>query len=240
MATTILRMAERPTNLRWLHVLALPLCLLSVSTSAQGPARGPAPVRVDLSPSARLEADWTLDGNGAWAIRDGLLALDKAGVAGGPVRRPSALAILRVTPLTDATIDVELRSTAALPDKTPRRDALVIVGYQSPTRFYYVHISAARDAVHNGIFLVADADRRRIDTLSDRPILKDTAWRRIRVVRAPESGRLDVYADGDPQPIMRASDTTLTSGRVGVGSFDDTAEFRSIQVAGRAARGVDD
>jgi hypothetical protein len=214
--------------------------LLGASLLAQGSARGPAPIRVDLSSPARLDADWTLDGTGLWAIRDGLLALEKAGVPAGAIRRPSALAILRVTPLTDVTLDLELRSTAALPDRTPRRDALVIVGYQSPTRFYYVHISAARDAVHNGIFLVADADRRRIDTRSDRTVLQDAAWRRIRVVRAPETGRLEVYADGDADPIMRAVDTTLMSGRVGVGSFDDTAEFRSIRVAARAARGVDD
>ncbi len=67
------------------------------------------------------------------------------------------------------TLRVELRSTAAMPKVTPRRDVLLVVGYQSPTRFYYVHISSAGDAVHNGIFLVDNADRRRIDERSRWP-----------------------------------------------------------------------
>ena len=41
------------------------------------------------------------------------------------------------------------------------RDVQLILGYQSPTQFYYVHLSAKTDAVHNGIFLVNNADRRR-------------------------------------------------------------------------------
>jgi hypothetical protein len=214
---------------------------LAASANAQTPAAsGPKPLVVDLSSPARLESDWTLDGSGVWAIRGGMLVLDKAGTPAGPIRRPSALAILRATPLRDLTVDLELRSTAPPIEQVPRRDALVIVGYESPTRFYYVHISAARDAVHNGIFLVDGADRRRIDTQSDKAILVDAAWHRVRVVREPASGRLDVYADDQLTPIMSARDPTIASGQVGVGSFDDTAEFRSLRVAGRAATGARD
>jgi hypothetical protein len=198
-----------------------------------GAKPGPGPIAVDLAAPGALERDWTLDGNGVWAAGAGVLALRKAGVPGGSIRRPAALAILRATPLADLTLDLDVRSTAPLPDQTPRRDALVIVGYESPTRFYYVHISASRDAVHNGIFLVADADRRRIDTLSDKAILVDAAWHHVRVVREASSGRLDVYVDGGAQPIMSAVDRTIASGRVGVGSFDDTAEFRAIRLQGR-------
>ncbi len=201
------------------------------------PVRGPQPLVVDLSAPARLETDWTLDGSGVWAIRGGLLALEKAGTPSGPIRRPSALAVLRATPLRDLTVDLELRSTAPPVEQVPRRDALVIVGYESPTRFYYVHISAARDAVHNGIFLVADADRKRIDTQSERAILVDAAWHRVRVVREAASGRIEVFADDQAAPIMSARDTTIASGRVGVGSFDDTAEFRALRIEGRAATG---
>jgi hypothetical protein len=228
-------------------VLAVAFCLSpSLRLRGEGrqpqnaPARGPQPLVVDFSSPARLERDWTLDGSGVWAIRDGVLALEKAGTPAGPIRRPSALAILRATPLRDLTVDLELRSTAPPVEQVPRRDALVIVGYESPTRFYYVHISAARDAVHNGIFLVDGADRRRIDTQSETSILVDAAWHRVRVVREATSGRLDVYADNLAAPIMSARDTTIPSGRVGVGSFDDTAEFREVRVEGRAATGARD
>jgi len=58
---------------------------------------------------------------------------------------------------------------------------------------------------------------------------------RARLVRSPASGRLEVYFGDRADPIMIATDTTLDRGRVGVGSFDDTAEFRRIQVRGEAA-----
>jgi hypothetical protein len=221
-------------------VVALSLPLPEGRQASNAPTRGPAPLVVDLSSPARLEADWTLDGSGIWAMRGGVLALEKAGTPAGPIRRPSALAVLRATPMRDLTFDLELRSTAPPVEQVPRRDALVIIGYESPTRFYYVHISAARDAVHNGIFLVDGADRRRIDTQSEKAILVDVAWHRVRVIREAATGRLDVYADDQPAPLMSARDTTIASGRVGVGSFDDTAEFRALRVDARAATGVRD
>jgi hypothetical protein len=195
---------------------------------AQSATARVAPTLADGS----LDRDWELDGTGAWALRDGVLSLVTAGKPGGAIRRPAALAVVRGPDLTETTLEVELRSTAALPPQTPRRDVLLVVGYQSPTRFYYVHISAVRDDVHNGIFVVNDADRRRIDTESAIAPLVDQAWHRARLVRTPATGRIEVYVDARATPIMVATDTTLTYGRAGVGSFDDTAEFRTVVVSG--------
>jgi len=47
-----------------------------------------------------------------------------------------------------------------------------------------------------------------------------------------ESGSIDVYVDGSKTPVMHAVDRTLTSGQVGVGSFDDTGEFKNIAIVG--------
>jgi hypothetical protein len=185
-------------------------------------------IRADLGAVERLASQWTLDGSGGWTIRDGLLILEKAGVPAGPIRRPGALAIVQSPPLRDATLEVELRSPA--PETVRQRDLLLVAAWQSPTRFYYVHLSAVRDNVHNGIFLVDHADRRRIDTRSDRPLLTDQAWHRARLVHS--AGRLEVYFDGGTEPLMVAIDTTLAAGRMGVGSFDDTGEFRAIRVTG--------
>lgn len=188
-----------------------------------------------LTDPARLTHDWSLDGSGAWRIGDGVLTLATAGTPAGPIRRPSALAILDTATFAAVTLEVEVRSTAALPDVTPRRDALLVVGYQSPTRFYYVHLSAVRDDVHNGIFLVDGADRRRIDVHSATAPLQDRSWHRARVERDPASGRIAVFCGEAAAPIMEAADTTLTWGRVGVGSFDDTAEFRQVRIRGQIA-----
>ena len=44
------------------------------------------------------------------------------------------------------------------------RDVVLIWNYQSPTRFYYAHLSQDNTIYpHNGIFVVDDADRLRID-----------------------------------------------------------------------------
>lgn len=212
------------------------LAAFALAVFAHTPAQAPAPktidLRADLSSPERLD-EWTLDGSGVWAIRDGLLVLEKAGVPAGPIRRPAALAILKTPPLADATLDVEIRSDA--PEDVSRRDILLVAGWESPTRFYYAHLSAVRDAVHNGIFVVDGADRTRIDDRSERPALKDRAWHRARLVRTPATGRIEVFVDGETTPIMTATDKTIPGGRLGVGSFDDTGAFRGIHVQGTAA-----
>jgi hypothetical protein len=202
---------------------------LAAQTPPTAAAIGPASFRADLSSVDRLDA-WTLDGSGAWTIRDGLLLLEKAGVPAGPIRRPGALAILKTPALGDASLEVELRSE--VPEDVKQRDLLLVAGWQSPTRLYYVHLSAVRDNVHNGIFVVDNADRRRIDEMSDRPALKDRAWHTARLVRTVSTGRLEVFVDGEPTPIMTATDRTIPSGRMGVGSFDDAGAFRGIRVQG--------
>jgi hypothetical protein len=216
----------------WLAAGVLAAAIAAAGTlEAQSPAPAPGAVSVhaDLSSAERLDR-WTLDGNGVWAIRDGLLLLEKAGVPSGGIRRPGALAILKTPALGDSSIEVELRSDA--PEHVAQRDLLLVAGWQSPTRLYYVHLSAVRDDVHNGIFVVDDADRRRIDDRSDRPALKDRAWHTARLVRTPSTGRLEVFVDGETTPIMTATDTSIPSGRLGVGSFDDAGAFRGIRVQG--------
>jgi hypothetical protein len=173
---------------------------------------------------------WSLDGSGAWTIAEGKLILERAGKPAGPIRRPAALAIFKMDPLKRVTLKAEIRSTA--PQDVLRRDVNLIFGYESPSRFYYVHLSGITDAVHHGIFLVADADRRRIDDGMGQPQLKDQNWHHVRLERDGATGRIEVYVDGAEAPVLVASDTTIPAGRVGLGSFDDTGEFRGIEIAG--------
>src|SRR5690349_24165818 len=94
----------------------------------------------------------TLDGTGTWEVKDRMLVLTKAGTPGGPIRRPSALAVLQSEPLARATVQDEMRSTA--PEEVKNRDLEIIFGYESPSRFYYVHLAGITDPNHNGVFLV--------------------------------------------------------------------------------------
>jgi hypothetical protein len=205
--------------------LASALALLPVP----GRAQQPAIVRPDLGSPQRI-ADWTLDGSGTWDVADGSLRLVKAGTPGGPIRRPAALAILKSDPFTKLTLEAEIKSTA--PVDLPVRDVELIFGYESPTRFYYVHLAGITNAVHNGIFVVADADRRRLDTPDSVPQMKDQAWHRVRLERDPSTGRIEIFVDGSTTPALKATDTTIAAGRVGFGSFDETGEFRNIVVTG--------
>jgi hypothetical protein len=188
-------------------------------------------IQPDLSKSQSIE-QWDLDGSGSWHIEAGRLIISKAGVPSGPIRRPAALAILKTKPLRRASIEAEILSTAA-PD-VARRDLDFVVGYESPARFYYVHLSATSDDVHNGIFLVNNADRKRIDTVTGKPLLTDFSWRKVRVERDGRSGHIAVFIDGSRTPALQAKDRTIVRGRVGLGSFDDTGEFRKIAVEGSA------
>jgi hypothetical protein len=175
-------------------------------------------------------ADFDLDGNGVWTVRGQTLVLEKAGVPSGKIRRPAALAIVKSEAFRDLSYSVELKSTA--PVDLAVRDVQLVIGYQSPSQFYYIHLSAKTDAVHNGIFLVNNADRRRLDEPTSRARLIDQEWHRVRLERNATSGSIQVFIDDDPAPALSVTDKTLTSGRVGVGSFDETGEFRALQVTG--------
>lgn len=176
-------------------------------------------------------ADFDLDGNGGWVVRGQTIVLEKAGVPEGKIRRPAALAILKSEPLSDFSYSLELRSTA--PVDLAVRDVQLVIDYRSPAQFYYIHLSAKTDAVHNGIFIVNNADRKRLDEPTSRARFTDQNWHRARVERDSTSGSIAVFIDDDPKPALSVVDTTLRSGRVGFGSFDETGEFRNVVVTPR-------
>jgi hypothetical protein len=209
------------------RLLTISFALTLVSARAHAQAR--VSFRPQLTGPDAL-AQLSLDGSGSWTITDGKLVLEKAGTPAGPIRRPAALAIFKTDPLKRVSLKVEVRSTA--PQDVIRRDLNLIFGYESPSRFYYVHLSGITDDVHHGIFLVADADRRRIDDGKGKPQLKDQNWHRVRLERDGATGRIEIYVDGSKAPVLAASDTTIPVGRVGLGSFDDTGEFRKIEITG--------
>jgi hypothetical protein len=180
---------------------------------------------------SRDRADaWVLDGSGTWVIRDGVLALVETGRPEGAIRRPAALALLKRSSFRDVTVEAEVRSTAD--PSLAIADVLLVFGYRSPTRFYYVHLSGKTDAVHNGIFHVNEASRRRIDDGNGAPQLSDRNWHEVRLDVDGESGRIEVFLDDSETPGLSATVGTVRPGLIGFGSFDDTVEIRSVTVVG--------
>lgn len=169
---------------------------------------------------------WILDSSGLWKIVNNKLVLYQAGTPAGEIRRPSSLAVFKSGKFKHVSVEADIKSTAD--SSVIRRDLDFIIGYESPTQFYYVHLAGVNDDVHNGIFLVNNADRKRIDSGKGDPQLKDREWHHVKVERNIESGSIDVYVDNSPAPVLSAIDKTITEGHVGFGSFDDTGEFKNI------------
>jgi Glucose / Sorbosone dehydrogenase len=158
----------------------------------------------------------------------------------GP-RRPFEYAVLTKGPAFGSVeIDAEVRIDT--PVEITNRDVIIVFGYRSDTQFYYAHLSTDNTIYpHNGIFVVNDADRLRIDDqwlwngyLGALPAISDTDWHDVRVVHCAEEGEIAVYMDGSKFPLMTAADSTFASGRVGFGSFDNIGRVRDFEVEGTA------
>lgn len=210
---------------------ALLLILLAAATGCAPRSTGVRLAPALTGPDAL--GSWELRNDTSWAARDGAIVLHTAGRPAGPIRKPGEWAILRSEWLGDLVMTAEVRADADV--ARMGRDVLIFFGWQSPTRFYYAHLSNETTPPHNGIFLVDDADRRRIDDGTAIPRLMDADWHRVRLERDVDTGRIAVFLDDLPQPVLQATDTTLRAGRVGLGSFDDPMAFRAVEVRGTPA-----
>ncbi|WP_245866211.1 PQQ-dependent sugar dehydrogenase [Prauserella marina] len=157
----------------------------------------------------------------------------------GP-RRPYEYAVLTKGPeFGSVRLDAQVRLDT--PVEVTNRDVVLVFGYQSDTRFYYAHLSTDNTIYpHNGIFVVDDADRERIDHQWDpvrsqgaAPAITDAEWHEVSLTHCAETGEIAVYVDGQRDPLMTAVDPTFTSGRVGFGSFDNVGRLRDLSVMGR-------
>jgi len=113
------------------------------------------------------------------------------------------------------------------------RDMCIFFGYQDPAHFYYVHIATKADAHANSIFIVNGQPR--VSIATDRTDGTDwgTGYHDVRIVRNCTTGAIEVYYDDMDKPIMRAQDKTFKTGRLGIGSFDDTGNTDDVLVWGR-------
>ena len=102
--------------------------------------------------------------------------------------------------------------------------------YVDRSHFYYVHFGKEADPHANQIFIVNDAPRKAISETTTDGTPWDDRWHHARVVRDVASGKIDVYFDDMTKPVMTATDKTFSSGKVGIGSFDDAGNFDQIAV----------
>ncbi|RAK38456.1 glucose/sorbosone dehydrogenase [Actinoplanes lutulentus] len=188
-----------------------------------------------------IAANWAPVTPSKWQFTNGEIILAEAGTDPGPPRRPFEYAVLTKGPAfssVEVTADVRLDT----PVDISNRDVIIVFGYQSPTQFYYAHLSSDNTILpHNGIFKVNNGDRERIDyqwngrSRGANPAITDTAWHKVKVKHLPATGEIAVYVDGNKDPVFTAGDKTFASGRVGFGSFDNVGRARDFKVVGTPA-----
>jgi hypothetical protein len=212
--------------------------LAATLAAAPPPATGldadPAQVRFYAAPTPN---HWDPLTDALWSFEGEEVVLTRAGTNPGPPRRPFEYAIVTHGPeLTSVEVTADVRLDE--PVSVNNRDVILVWNYQSPTRFYYAHISQDNTIyAHNGIFVVNDADRLRIDdqwngSVGAPPQVHDAEWHDVRLDYDAVTGEIAVYVDDSAEPMMTATDTTFTGGRVGFGSFDNYGRTRHFRVLG--------
>ncbi len=182
--------------------------------------------------------DWQFVDDG-WKLKDieggKVLSLHKKASDYKPaVRSPLHIALLKDQKFTDFRLDVQIYSTHK---DYGHRDVCLFFGYKSPTEFYYVHLGKVTDDHCNQIFVVNNADRTKISTKTTAGTNWDGNWHNVRIERETVSGEIRIFFDDMTTPVMIATDKTITQGQIGLGSFDDTADFDNLMITGPAAVG---
>jgi len=191
---------------------------------------------LDFEAPASIEAfDFTDPAVWRWA--DASLELFGASAYTPPHRSPLNIALLRDVVAGDFVLEAELMQTGR---EYGHRDMCLFFCFESPERYYYVHLAPAPDANAHNVFLVAAAPRRKLAPVAAAGVdWGENLWHRVRLVRESSTGKIEVYFDDMHTPVLEAYDTTLKAGHIGFGSFDDTGRVRHVRMRGSDLRRVE-
>jgi hypothetical protein len=143
-------------------------------------------------------------------------------------RRPSQFAIAQTPDFSSVMLEADVKPLA--------RSVMIVYAYRDPAHFDYAHLStdtAAKQSHHNGIFHVYEGERVRISS-EDGPAafaVKDR-WYHVVLTQNGRTGAVNVDVDGKPVPALHAVDLSLTSGKVGIGSFNETGDYKNVKITG--------
>jgi len=120
--------------------------------------------------------------------------------------------------LSDFTFEGDLESNEY---SDPTADLAVLFCYQDPDNYYYAMFN--RGQGNTSLWRWQNGVGHLIDTYSP-GTLPDQRWHHVKITR--QSGDIKVYYDNDL--ILQGYDNNLNSGRIGLGSKDDTGWFDDI------------
>jgi hypothetical protein len=171
---------------------------------------------------------WTVQRASDWVVENGALRLRvSAEPVPGEPRRPTKFALLDSHPYSKVTIEGEVKPNA--------RSLIFVYAWQDDAHYNYVHMSsdeAVKQNVHNGVFHVFGGERVRVSPLDGAASFVTHEWTPMKLVFDGESGRCYVEVNGKSNPSLNAADLSLRWGRVGMGSFDETGDFRNMKITG--------
>jgi hypothetical protein len=147
------------------------------------------------------------------------------------VRSPKSISWIKDLDVTDFVLEVQMRQTSR---EYGHRDLCLFFGKQDASHFYYVHLATKADPHANSIFLVNGAPR--VSIAEERTDGTDwgsaEVYHTVRIERDTRTGSIKVYYDDMSTPVMTATDTTFTTGAIGLGSFDDTGCMDDVRIWG--------
>lgn len=171
---------------------------------------------------------WRVPYGSEWTFQNGALVMLAARPQESNPRYPIQYALLEGEEYESFTLECEVKRDSG--------SLILVYNWQDAAHFNYVHLSvdsSERVIVHNGIFHVYGSDRSRISKAKGPGSLPTTDWTKVRMDYNAKSGRIEVLVNNEPNPSLVAVDVSLTKGKVGLGSFFDTAQFRNFKITRR-------
>src|SRR5579863_6646288 len=170
-------------------------------------------------------ADWKLAGEAGAQILH--LAVGREPLPGA--RRPHQFAIAETPDFERVTVEADVQPT--------KRSLMIVFAYHDNAHFDYAHLSTdtgTKQPVHNGVFHVFGGERVRISSLNGPPAFEAiNRWYHVVLKYDGVTGEVNVTVDGKPVPALHAYDLSLGAGKVGLGSFNETGDFKNVKIVGK-------
>ena len=174
-----------------------------------------------------VESEWAVDG----APKSQVLRMLAAAQPNPQPRRPLQYALAETPPFESVALELEV--------KRDRSSLILVYAWRDENHFDYAHLSAdtpSKQPVHNGIFHVYGGDRVRISAESGPGALPSGEWTPVKLTWSGKTGEVQVEVNGEKFESLHAVDLSLRAGRVGIGSFFETAQFRNVRINGVPAK----
>ena len=208
------------------------LSLLVVAGCTAAPTPHPAPQPLELVVSEDFDDRASLQrfefsDPAVWAWHpDGALELRGGSAYVPPHRSPLGMALLSSPTFDDFVLEVDLLQTGR---EYGHRDLCLFLGYVDAAHFDYVHLATTPDERAHNLFAVDGADRlARLPVLAAGVDWGDGQWHHVRLERL--DGRVRVFFDDLQRPILTFDDPQPRTGRVGLGSFDDSGRIDNLRI----------